>query len=62
LLSSFLELARGSFHALRFEHHGLGRGFECIDAFGEACGVVVPGELMSWLLKLDQARALPLRL
>jgi hypothetical protein len=52
LLSALIELARGSFHALGFD--GLGRGFECIDAFGEAWGVVVHSGLVSWLLKLDQ--------
>jgi hypothetical protein len=36
LLSALIELARGSFHALRFEHDGLGRGFECGDALREA--------------------------
>jgi hypothetical protein len=29
LLAALIELVRGSFHALRFEHDGLSRGFEC---------------------------------
>jgi hypothetical protein len=41
LLSTLLELVRGCFHALRFDHNGLGRGFECGDAFGETWDVVV---------------------
>jgi hypothetical protein len=40
LLSALIELARGRFHALGFEHDGLGRGFECGDALREAWGVV----------------------
>jgi hypothetical protein len=35
LLSALFEFARGCFHALRFEHDRLGRGFECGDALGE---------------------------
>jgi hypothetical protein len=36
--------------------------FECGDALREVWGLFSIVKLMSWLLKLDQARALPLRL
>jgi hypothetical protein len=41
LLSALIELARSGFHALCFEHDGLGRGFERGNALREAWDVVV---------------------